>query len=177
MHVQAYWRRAIANTAILNSREALKDFKAVVKKAPDDKDAKLKLAECEKLVRRVEFYKAIEVGDPPSAFAGLDIESIEVEGSYDGVKLEKEMTQEFIDDMIKRFKEGKKIHKRYAFQIIQAVKNIVYEEPTMVEMEVDKGTKLTVCGDTHGRKSTARGPMIRLINFQDNSSTSLKSSD
>ncbi|KMU90671.1 serine/threonine-protein phosphatase PP1 isozyme 3 [Coccidioides immitis H538.4] len=115
-YVKAYWRRAVANTAILNSREALKDFKTVVRKAPNDRDAKLKLAECEKLVRRIEFEKAIEVAEPPSAFEGLDIEAIKVEESYDGVHLGDEMTQEFIDDMIERLKNGKKIHKKYAYR-------------------------------------------------------------
>ncbi|EGD87834.1 hypothetical protein H112_04304 [Trichophyton rubrum D6] len=150
-YVKAYWRRAVANTAILNSRAALKDFKTVVKKAPNDRDAKLKLAECEKLVRRIEFEKAIEVADPPSAFEGLNIESMVVDDSYDGVRLEDKMTQEFIDDMIKRFKNGKQIHKKYAFQIVKAVRDIVYNEPTMVEIGVEEGSKLTVCGDTHGQ--------------------------
>nr|KMM66995.1 serine/threonine protein phosphatase PP1-gamma catalytic subunit [Coccidioides posadasii RMSCC 3488] len=150
-YVKAYWRRAVANTAILNSREALKDFKTVVRKAPNDRDAKLKLAECEKLVRRIEFEKAIEVAEPPSAFEGLDIEAIKVEESYDGVHLGDEMTQEFIDDMIERFKNGKKIHKKYAYKIVKAVKDLVYDEPTMVEIGVEEGTKLTVCGDTHGQ--------------------------
>ncbi|PGH01226.1 hypothetical protein AJ79_07998 [Helicocarpus griseus UAMH5409] len=150
-YVKAYWRRAVANTAILNSREALKDFKTVVRKAPNDRDAKLKLAECEKLVRRIEFEKAIEVADPPSAFEGLGIENMVVEESYDGVRLGESMTQEFIDDMIDRFKNGKKIHKKYAFQIVKAARDIVYDEPTMVEVGVADGTKLTVCGDTHGQ--------------------------
>lgn len=128
----------------------MKDFKAVLKKEPNNRDAKLKLAECEKLVRRLEFERAIEVGDPPSAFEGLDIDSIAVDDKYDGVRLGNEMTQEFIDDMIQRFKDGKKIHRKYVFQIIKAVKELVYAEPTMVEIGVDQGTKLTVCGDTHG---------------------------
>lgn len=102
-------------------------------------------------MRKIEFFKAIEVEDPPSAFEGLDIDRIEVEEAYDGVRLENEMTQEFIDDMIGRFKDGKKIHKKYVFQIVQAVRNIVYDEPTMVEIGVAPETKLTVCGDTHGQ--------------------------
>lgn len=121
-----------------------------MRKLPNDREAKLRLAECEKLVRRIEFEKAIEVSDPPSAFEGLDLESMVVDDSYDGVRLENEMTQEFIDDMIQRFKNGKTINKRYVFQIIQAVYNLVYDEPTMVEVQVEKGKKLTVCGDTHG---------------------------
>ncbi|OJJ48886.1 hypothetical protein ASPZODRAFT_1341399 [Penicilliopsis zonata CBS 506.65] len=137
-YVKAYWRRALANTAILNYREALKDFRAVVK-------------HCEKLVRRIEFEKAIEVSDPPSVFEELNIDSMVVDDGYDGVRLGNEMTQEFIDDMIERFKNGKLIHRKYVFQIIKAVKEIVYAEPTMVEIGVQEGKKLTVCGDTHGQ--------------------------
>lgn len=128
----------------------MKDFKAVVKREPANQSAKLKTAECEKLVRRINFEKAIEVSDPPSAFADLDIEAIKVEDGYDGVRLGEEMSQEFIDDMIERFKDGKKIHRKYVFQIIKAVKDLVYAEPTMVEVGVESGKKLTVCGDTHG---------------------------
>ena len=148
---QAYYRRAIANTAIFSYKDALKDFKTVVRKAPNDKDAKLKLAECEKIVRRAEFLKAIEVGDAPSAAEGLDLDAIIVDASYDGVRLGNEMTQEFIDDMIHRFKNGKTIHKKYVYQIVLAVKDITYNEPTMVEVGVEDGRKLTVCGDTHGK--------------------------
>ena len=110
----------------------------------------MKLADCEKIVRRVEFLKAIEVADPPSAAEGLDLDALVVEESYDGLPLRDEMTTEFVEDMLRRFKNGKKIHRKYVFQIILAVKKIVYDEPTMVEMEVDPDTKLTVCGDTHG---------------------------
>lgn len=125
----------------------------MVKREPANQNAKLKLAECEKLVRRIEFEKAIEVSDPPSAFEDLDIDAIKVEDDYDGVRLGEEMTQKFIDDMIERFKNGKKIHRKYVFQIIKAVKDLVYNEPTMVEIGVDAGKKLTVCGDTHGKSA------------------------
>lgn len=102
-------------------------------------------------MKKIEFMRAIEVDDEPSAFEGLDIDSMAVDKSYDGAKLGKEMTQEFIDDMITRFKNGRKLHRKYVYQIIAAVKKIVYDEPTMVEMEVQEGHKLTVCGDTHGQ--------------------------
>ena len=150
-YTKAFYRRATAYTAILKSRDALKDFKTCVRLEPNNKDAKLKLAECEKLVKKMEFLRAIEVEDPPSAFDDLDIDSIAVDANYDGVKLGQEMTQEFIDDMIERFKNGKKLHRKYVFQIIRAVRNIVFDEPTMVEMEVQASHKLTVCGDTHGQ--------------------------
>ncbi len=148
---QAYYRRAVANGAILQSRQALKDFKTAVRLEPQNQDAKLKLAECEKMVKRIEFQRAIAVEDEPSPFEGLDIDSMAVEADYDGARLGQDMTQDFIDDMITRFKNGKKLHRKYVYQIIAAVRKIVYQEPTMVEMEVQKGHKLTVCGDTHGQ--------------------------
>lgn len=140
----------MAYAAILKPKDAVKDFKKCVELDPTNKDAKLKLAECQKIVRQLNFYAAIEVGDEPSAAEGLDIDSIAIESDYDGAELKGEMTQEFIDDMIERFKNGKKIHKKYVYQIIIAVKNIVYNEPTMVEMTIPDDVTLTVCGDTHG---------------------------
>ena len=44
-------------------KEALKDLKVVSKRAPGDKDAKAKLDECSKIVKRIEFEKAIEVNN------------------------------------------------------------------------------------------------------------------
>ncbi|KAK6833659.1 hypothetical protein PG987_008353 [Apiospora arundinis] len=150
--VKAYFRRAVAYAAILKPKDALQDFKDCVRLDPNNKDAKLKLAECQKIVRQLNFFAAIEVGDEPSAAEGLDVDSIAIEPDYDGVKLEgNEMTQEFIDDMIERFKNGKKIHKKFVYQIVIAVKKICYDEATMVEMKIPEDVKLTVCGDTHGQ--------------------------
>ncbi len=101
-------------------------------------------------MRQQDFFAAIEVGDEPSAAEGLDVDSIEVEADYDGVRLGAEISQEFIDDMVERFRTGKKIHRKYVYQIVIAVRKVVYAEPTMVEMEVPEGVQLTVCGDTHG---------------------------
>ncbi|KAI0437702.1 protein phosphatase 5 [Xylaria telfairii] len=149
--IKAYFRRAVSYAAILKPKDAVKDFKKCVELDPSNKDAKLKLAECQKIVRQLNFYAAIDVGDEPSASEGLDIDSIAIEPDYDGVKLQDEMTQEFIDDMIERFKNGKKIHRKYVYQIVIATKKIVYDEPTMVEMAIPEDVKLTVCGDTHGQ--------------------------
>jgi serine/threonine-protein phosphatase 5 len=148
---QAYYRRASANTAILKHREALRDWKLVIRKAPGDATAKLRMLECEKIIKRDAFLKAIEVEDAPSVAEGLDIDNMIVDPSYDGAKLGKEMTLEFIEDMIERFKNGKKIAKKYAFQIILAVMDISKKEPTMIEHDVEEGTEITVCGDTHGK--------------------------
>ncbi|KAL5116664.1 Palmitoyl-protein thioesterase 1 [Pleosporales sp. CAS-2024a] len=150
-NVKAYYRRASANTAILKHREALRDWKLVIKKAPHDANAKLRMAECEKILKRDAFLKAIEVEDAPSAAEGLDLEHMALEKDYVGPKLDGRMTLEFIEDMTEKFKNGAKIAKKYAFQIILAVMDIVKNEPTMVEHDVDEGCEVTVCGDTHGQ--------------------------
>jgi hypothetical protein len=108
------------------------------------------MAECERIIKRDAFLKAIEVEDAPSAAEGLDIEHMALESNYDGPKLGESMTLEFIEDMIERFKNGKKLAKKYAFQIILAVMDIIKKEPTMVEHDVEEGSEITVCGDTHG---------------------------
>lgn len=147
---QAYYRRASANTAILRHREALRDWKLVIKKAPNDATAKIRLADCERIVKRDAFLKAIEVDDAPSAAEGLDLEHMVVDSSYDGAKLGDTITLEFVEDMIERFKNGKKLALKYVYQIIIAVMEIVRNEPTMVEVDVEEGQEITVCGDTHG---------------------------
>lgn len=135
---------------MLRPKDALKDFKTCSQIDPGNKDAKLKLVECQKIVRQFDFFAAIEVSDAPSAAEGLDVASMAVEPDYDGVKLGDEMTQEFIDDMTERFKNGKKLPRKYVYQIILAVRKLVYDEPTMVEVEIPDDVQLTVCGDTHG---------------------------
>ncbi|KAK5131338.1 hypothetical protein LTR08_001004 [Meristemomyces frigidus] len=148
---KAYYRRAVANTSILKHSDAIHDWKMVVRRNPSDKLAKSQYEACQKMVKRDAFLKAIEIADAPSAAVGLDLESMVVDDSYDGVRLKDEMTQEFIDDMIERFKTGKLLHKKYVFQMLLAVKQIVYEESTMVETRVKPDQQLTVCGDTHGQ--------------------------
>jgi serine/threonine-protein phosphatase 5 len=148
--IQAYYRRGLARIAILRPKEAVDDFKECVKLDPSNKDAQLKLEECKKIVRQHAFFAAIEVGDEPSAAEGLDLDSMVVGDDYDGARLGKEMTEEFIEDMTERFKNGKKLHRKYVYQIILAVKQIVYDEATMVEVDIPSDVELTVCGDTHG---------------------------
>lgn len=74
-----------------------------------------------------------------------------VDDSYDGARLGDKMTPEFVEDMIERFKNGKKIHKKYAFQIVLWAKQVFYAEPTMPEVDVTSDRTITVCGDTHGQ--------------------------
>ena len=131
------------------------------------------MAECDKVVKRDAFLKAIEVEDAPSAAEGLDLEHMAVDPSYDGAKLGDKMTLEFVEDAIERFKIGKKLPLKYVYQIVLAVKDICYNEPTMVETHVKQGKKITVCGDTHGSSFGCLGLLWSFANgfLQDNTLT------
>ncbi|KAL0079741.1 Metallo-dependent phosphatase-like protein [Phycomyces blakesleeanus] len=151
---KANYRRATANMALGKFKEALKDLRVVVKNAPGDKDAKLKLDECAKIVKRIEFEKAIEHDDhAPSAADSLDVDAIVVEASYDGPKIaeDKKITEGFVKDLVARFKDQKKIHRKYAFMIILGVRKMMMESPSLIDIKVPAGGKLTVCGDVHGQ--------------------------
>ncbi|KAK9459344.1 Metallo-dependent phosphatase-like protein [Lipomyces oligophaga] len=162
-YVKSYYRRAVAYTSLLRPQLALLDFKAVCARAPNDKNARSKRDECQKVVRRLAFEAAIEVADEPSVADSIDYESMTLEASYDGVKLESDsetnaqglpkliMTQAFIDDMILRFKAGKRLPRKYLFAIIIETMAIFRSEPTMVEVEVGPDELMSVCGDTHGQ--------------------------
>ena len=46
--------------ALSKFKESLKDLKTVVKVVPNDKDAKKKMEECDKIVKKIAFEKAID---------------------------------------------------------------------------------------------------------------------
>ncbi|KAK9318906.1 Metallo-dependent phosphatase-like protein [Lipomyces orientalis] len=163
-YIKSYYRRALAYTAILRPKDALKDFNTVVQRAPADKSARAKRDECQKIVRRLAFEAAIEVGEEPSIADSVDYEAMVVEDSYDGARLESktlktvngkypklEMSLEFIQDMIERFKTGKLLHRKYVFTIIIEAMKLFKTEPTMVEVDIEEGNTMSVCGDTHGQ--------------------------
>ncbi|KAI8874266.1 protein phosphatase-5 [Ramicandelaber brevisporus] len=163
---KAYYRRAAAKIALHQFKPALADYRAVVRRVPNDKDAQIKLAECEKIVRKMDFEKAI-AGDDISSTGGImpkkkrpsykiDISGLSVEDSYDGPRLPKRkyfITDEFVREMMKWFKDEKKLHKRYATIIILAAIRYMEELGSVVDSSIPEANKgrLTVCGDVHGQ--------------------------
>ncbi|KAK9451991.1 Metallo-dependent phosphatase-like protein [Limtongia smithiae] len=163
-YVKSYYRRATAYAALLRPKDALADFNTVVQRVPGDKVVRAKRDECQKLIRRLAFEAAIKVADEPSVADTIDYESMVVEDGYDGARLESEtektadgrhpklvMTLDFIKQMIARFKDGKRLHRKYVFAIILEAMKIFKSDPTMVEVDVMPGHKISVCGDTHGQ--------------------------
>ena len=117
---------------------------------PKNKDAAKKAKEVEKIIKELAFQAAIGVDDK-SAFDELDPESITVEGSYDGPHLPTPLTAEAIEEMKEKFKDGKKLHRKYLVALLIRAKEVLTEKASMVDLSVPEGAHLTVCGDTHGQ--------------------------
>ncbi|ORY51336.1 hypothetical protein BCR33DRAFT_712420 [Rhizoclosmatium globosum] len=152
--IKAYYRRAVGHMAMGKLKEAVKDFKAVVKVAPRDADAKTKLSECEKELKRRLFENAISFNEVKKSAVELigDVESIAVEASYDGPHLaDTGITAEFCQDLLKHMEAQKKLHRKYVYKIMLATKAIFENSPTIVDIPVPEGSKITVCGDIHGQ--------------------------
>ena len=77
----------------------------------------------------------------------------EPDASYTGARLGPEgaVTLGFVQQLLEDLKAQKVLHKRYAFQVVLAVKAVLAALPTVVEVPVPEGTHLTVCGDVHGQ--------------------------
>ncbi|KAG0074964.1 Serine/threonine-protein phosphatase 5 [Linnemannia elongata] len=131
-YAKGYYRRGVGKYALARYKEAAKDFRIVLKFAPNDKDAKLKLDDCDKTVARMAFEKAIASNEVVKKVSdSIDTQSIIVEDTYDGVRIDDgKVTKEFI--------------------ILQARKYFM-EQASLVDVEIPKDHKLTICGDVHGQ--------------------------
>lgn len=84
-------------------------------------------------------------------FDSLDPSNITIEGSYDGPHLPTPLTAEAVKDMTDKFKDGKKLHRKYLIELMVRAKEILSAKPSLVDLTVEEGGRLTVCGDTHGQ--------------------------
>ena len=57
-------------------------------------------------------------------------------------------TKEFVDGMIECFKNGGKVSKRIAWEIILGVKEIALKEKSLVEVVIPEGVTCDVVGDS-----------------------------
>ncbi|VDN06037.1 unnamed protein product [Thelazia callipaeda] len=149
---KCYYRRATAYMALGKLKLALKDYDTVRKALPSNHDAKRKYEECQKLMRRIAFEKAISMDhDKRSVGDSINLDTIEVESTYDGPILEDDISIEFMNKLIETFKAQKKLHKKYAYKILLGIRRMFGQLPTLVEITVPAGKKFTICGDVHGQ--------------------------
>ena len=178
---KGYYRRGSAEFALGRSRAARKDFRAVCRLRPKDRDARAKLGECDRAAREAAFAAAILSDESAPLSEVLRPESIVVERGYDGphpgpagtemLRCEQAeeaalfepdgLPREFVLAAIRHFKDQKVLHKRYVAYLLICAKRYYERSPSLLEVPIPargpseddptKPPRLTVCGDTHGQ--------------------------
>lgn len=161
-NVKAYYRRALSRLAILRPTLAVPDFKTVLRLDPRNKLAREQLETTVKLIRRIEFEKAISVGETETAsskcLAMITSDSVPIEPGYEGPlppynaeTKRYEPSKKFVAEMVEHFKNGGKIPKRLCWEIVLGCKEVLDKEESLVEVTVPKGVTSEIVGDTHGQ--------------------------
>jgi len=178
---KGYYRRGSAEFALGRSRAARKDFRAVCRLRPKDRDARAKLGECDRAAREAAFAAAILSDESAPLSEVLRPESIVVERGYDGphpgpagtemLRCEQAeeaalfepdgLPREFVLAAMRHFKDQKVLHKRYVAYLLICAKRYYERSPSLLEVPIPargpseddptKPPRLTVCGDTHGQ--------------------------
>ena len=86
--LKAYYRKGVSLMAILNHKQALENFKFILKKLPNDKLTLENYKQCTNYLKRQAFEKAIAGNDDnESIFNKIDYQSIQIEKSWSGPEL------------------------------------------------------------------------------------------
>ncbi|GAA5930518.1 protein serine/threonine phosphatase [Sporobolomyces koalae] len=155
--VKAYFRRAIANLAVLKPKAALVDLKKVVQLEPGNVTAKSQLDATQKLIRRLAFEAAIASADEKPTSVKIEEQlaqdSPPIPSGYAGPQLpaDGKPTAEFVDQLMEWFEKGNVLPLRLAYEIILGAYGVLKEEETLVEVEIPAGETIDVIGDTHGQ--------------------------
>lgn len=159
-YAKAYYRRATCYMQILKFQAAVADFKKVLAIEPKNELVRSQMVSTQKLIRKIEFEKAIEVEgekNPVDRCHEIIKEGgCEVDKSYTGPKLTYEngkysINQQFIKDMIEWFKNGKTLPKRYVWEIIFGAHDHFSKDESLVNVELPEGVTCDVIGDVHGQ--------------------------
>jgi len=151
-YVKSYYRLGTAHAALGKYKEAIADFKKVLKIKKTDAQAKKKLKECQKAWREIQFFKAIQSEATKPASETIDLESMQVDPDYAGPRMpEKGPDEEFMKALTEHLAAQKDLHRKYVYQILLDIIKLFKTLPSLVDVGIPEGKKITVCGDVHGQ--------------------------
>jgi serine/threonine-protein phosphatase 5 len=131
----------------------LRDFKKCVALKPNDKDAQAKVKLCRQEIHAIEFLKAIETERTKPVSQMLKWEDIVVDTDYTGKHLRSidDINIEFVEDMVERFRNQQKVHRKYVAAILLRMISILSQTNSLFYVDIPENGHITVCGDTHGQ--------------------------
>ncbi|KAF8236590.1 Metallo-dependent phosphatase [Tricholoma matsutake] len=158
-YTKAYYRRATCYMQILKPQSAVADFRKVLALEPKNETVRAQMVSTQKLIRKIEFEKAIEVEEESPVTRCYQIMAeggCEVDQKYTGPRLHYEngkysITHTFIKGMIQWFKDGKTIPKRYVWEIILGAYEHFAKSDSLVDVNLEAGVTCDVIGDVHGQ--------------------------
>lgn len=159
--VKAYYRRGSAKLALGKHKAARDDFRSVVKLKPSDKDARAKLDECEKAVKRKAFEEAIAMESTKPAWERLGpaADALSVDPGYSGPHLpevpkegaptpspaelmadesrvnEHGISLGFVKGLMGHLKAQKHLHRKYALQLLCRLHRLLSTYRSLVTVE------------------------------------------
>ncbi|KAG1716417.1 hypothetical protein ID866_769 [Astraeus odoratus] len=169
-YAKAYYRY-LSSDVIAKPQMAVADFKKVITLEPKNDIVRAQLVATQKLAIEMEEEKnaverCLEIiaegplsrtqvwGKPMTEFR---LGGCEVENDYLGPQLNRSedgkyiITQGFILKMIDWFKQGKKLPRRYAWEILLGAHAGFIKEESLVEVKLQEGETCDVIGDIHGQ--------------------------
>ncbi|KAI0743490.1 phosphoprotein phosphatase [Daedaleopsis nitida] len=160
-YAKAYYRRATCYLQTLRYKQAIADFKKLLALEPQNQLVRMQLDSTQKILRKVEFEKAIEMEEEKSA--ALRCSEIIAEGgcdvdkTYTGPVLPTSddgkfaIDIDFLRKLIDWFKEGKSIPRRYVWEIVLGAHSHFEQEESLVTLDIEDGATVDVIGDVHGQ--------------------------
>ena len=152
LFVKAYHRKGTALASLGKLKLAKREFEKVLKLQPKNKDAQKKVKQLDKALKAIAFAAAISIDETSVADEVSDeMASMDVEPGYDGPHMKDPLTRECIEGMMEAFQNQKKLHRKYMFQILLKVKEVLQSYKSLVDVAIPECDKFTVCGDVHGQ--------------------------
>jgi len=151
--VKAYYRRGSAYMALAKYKDAFKDFKSAKQLKPNDRDALQKYKAAEKEVKREAFEKAIHSDEPKREYLAdtIDADSMPVDSSYTGPRPSFPLQLDDVLAIAAHMKAQKQLHAKFVTKILVELRNQLKELPSLVDVPIPEGSRINVCGDTHGQ--------------------------
>lgn len=160
-YAKAYYRRATCYLQTLQYKQAIADFRRLLALEPQNQLVRTQLDSTQKILRKAEFEKAIEVEDESSAadrcYQIIAEGGCDVDRDYKGPKLPTTedgkftISLEFVNQMLEWFKEGKALPRRYVWEIVLGAHSHFVQEESLVKLNLEDGMTCDVIGDVHGQ--------------------------
>lgn len=149
---KGFYRRGSAYMALGRNKDAHRDFKEVCRLEPQNKDARGRLKDCERIIAQERFAKAIGSDKTKPISELVDVNGMALPDGYEGpVYKTGQCTPEFCKELMEWQKQEKNIARKYAYQMVMDMKKLLESSSVLVDLEIPAGREMTVCGDVHGQ--------------------------